>query len=117
MSTYKDLKNHVHNTLKITKEEIREIVESTVEKVVERRVDVLLRDKLNVQHLVDHAIEQKINENNWFWDESEDKLDDYIKKEMVRKLTDGVKLKVEVVGKKSDATQTGDRVMKIRKNK
>ena len=114
---YKQLKNHIHNTLEITKEDIRSMVEQAISDIVERRVDVLLRDKLNVQHLIDEAIRGKISENNWFWGDSEDTLDDYVKKEVVRKLINGVKLKVEVTGIKSDATKTGDIVMKVRNKK
>lgn len=119
VSIYKQLKNHLHNTLGLTKKDIRSMVEQSIEDVVERRVDVLIRDKLNVQNMVDEAIARKITMNNWYWGESEDTLDDYIKKEMVRKLTDGVKLKVEVVTRKKDATTTGDKrlVIKTKKRK
>lgn len=116
VSIYKQLKNHLHNTLQLTKEDIRSMVEQSIHDIVERRVDVLLRDKLNVQHLVDEAIRYKITQNNWFWGESEDTLDDYVKKEVVRKLTDGVSLKVEVTNKKN-ATKTGDSRVIIKKRK
>ncbi len=116
-SIYKQLKNHIHNTLEITKEDIRSMVEQAIHDIVERRVDVLLRDKLNVQHLVDEAIRHKITSNNWFWGESEDTLDDYVKKEVVRKLVDGVKLKVEVSKTIKNSTQTGDKRMKVRTRK
>lgn len=116
-SSYKDLKNHLHNTLGITKDDIRSIVEELIYGIVDRRVDVLIRDKLNVQSLVDQAISRKITERNWFWGESEDTLDDYIKKEVVRKLIDGVHLKVDVAKTKKSSTQTGDSRVKIRKTK
>lgn len=117
VNIYKQLKNHIHNTLEISKEDIRSMVKQAIEDTVERKVDVLVRDKINLQHLIDETIALKITQNNWFWGESEDSLDDYIKKEMVRKLTDGIKLKVEVVGKKSETTKTGDMRMKIKKRK
>lgn len=101
MSNYTDLKNHMHNTLKITKPEIREMVDKAIYKIVEERLEVFLEKKMTVDELVNESIKKKLNQKNWFWGESEDTLDDYIKKEVVHKLTDGVHLKVEVVGKKN----------------
>lgn len=117
MSAYKDLKNHIHNTLEITKEEIRGMVQDAIYKIVERRVDVLLVDKINLDRLVDKTIRMKITERNYFWGESEDSLDDYIKKEVVRKLMSGVKLKVEIATNKKDATETGDKVLVMKKRR
>lgn len=115
-TNYTQLKNHIHNTLEITKEDVRSFIEEAVENIVERRVDILIRDKLNVQHLIDEAIKKKFDKHNWFWGESEDTLDDYVKKEVVRKLMDGVHLKVEIANKKT-ATKTGDSRLVVKKRK
>lgn len=117
MSAYKDLKNHIHNTLAITKDELRQMVDKAVYAIVERRVEVLLRDKVNLDRLVDDTIRRKITERNWFWGESEDTLDDYIKKEVVRHLIKGVKLKVEVAKTQKEATHTGDGTVRVRRTR
>jgi hypothetical protein len=103
MSTYGQFKNHLHNTLKITKAEIREMVEKAVYQVVERKMEVLLRDQDTAQWLVDDAIKRNLTWNN-YWQESETKLDDYIKEQVVAHLLKGVKLKVEIAKTKKEAT-------------
>lgn len=98
MSAYKDFKNHLHNTLDITKEQIREMTAKAVYKVVERKVEVFLRDEMTVQRLVDRAIQEKLTYNNMFW-HNKDSLDKYVKDQVVKKLLGGVELEVRIKGK------------------
>lgn len=126
MSTYKDLKNHIHNTLEITKEQIREMVEQAVERIVERKLEVMFRkywendgkdtdySLFTMERVIDSAIRQK-GMNYWY--DSEDSFDDYIKKQVVRELLKGIKLKVEVAKTKKEATETGDGIIIMRKRK
>ncbi len=126
MSAYKDIKNHIHNTLAITKEEIRGMVETTVEKVVERKLEVMFRkywdeDKpscdyslYTMERVIDHAIRNRAIS---FWGMSEDSFDDYVKRQVVRELLMGVRLKVEVAKNKQEATETGDMLVTVKKRR
>lgn len=95
MSDYSRFKNHLHNTLKITKEDIRGMVEKAVYKVVERKVEVMLADKYTAQRIVDRAINERLTRNNMFW-HKDNELDKYIKNAVVDKLLNGIKLEVSV---------------------
>jgi hypothetical protein len=113
MKYYNELKNHIHNTLGITKAQLREMVDKSVERVVERRMDVLFEEKFesqyNMQRIIDDSIKLKITKNNWFWGESEDTLDDYIKKEVVKALLKKVKLNVEITNKGTPALDIAEK--------
>lgn len=123
---YKDLKNHVHNTLYISKEEIRSMVEKSVDKLVERKLEVMFRkywaegggeseySLFTMERVIDKAIRDK---GLRFWGDSEDSFDDYIKKQVVRELVKGVKLKVEVAKTKEEATETGDGILVYKNRK
>ena len=127
MSAYSDLKNHIHNTLEISKEQLREMVEQAVERVVERKLEVMFRkywdetsrpnndySLYTMERVIDQVIREK---GSRLWHESEDSFEDYIKKQVVRELLDGVNLKVEVAKTKKEATKTGDATLIIRKKK
>lgn len=98
-------KNHLHNTLGISKDDIRGMVDKAVTKIVERKIEVMMDgrelSKESIQRLVDDAINEKLNKNHWFWGHQEEKLDDYIKNQVVKKLLDGVKLEVSLKTPKS----------------
>lgn len=100
MSVYTVFKNHLHNTLEITKEDIRKMVEASVEKIVERKIDTIFPDKVSLENHVKWIIKGK--GDNW-WYESEDNFDDWVKREVVRELLRGVKLGVEVKRSKKDS--------------
>lgn len=114
MSSYKDFKNHLHNTLGITKQQIREMTDKAVYKIVERRVEIMLRDVMSLDRIVDDAIR---NRTFSLWGESEDSLDDRIKKEIVAQLLDGVKLKVEIAKTKRESTPHRTLRTVVRSNK
>lgn len=106
---YKVFKNYLHNTLQITKAEIREMVEAAVVKVVERKLEVMYKSHWSDSHtdgeyslwtmerVIDDAIRSKAD--RW-WGESKDSFNDYIKDRVATELLSGVGLKVEVTGKK-----------------
>ena len=105
-SHYRELKNHMHNTLDITKEDVRQWTEEAVERIVERKVEVYLDSKLgsnwSIQRLIDDAIRDRAD--SYWWGESETKLDDYIKTEVVKALLKTVKMKVDLVKTNKEAT-------------
>lgn len=97
--------NYYHNELGITKETIRRWTKAAVERVAERQVKHILEERFSdyqVKKLVDDVIRNK--ERDWLWGESEDTFDTYVKKEVVSKLLNGVKLKVEITKNKKDAS-------------
>ena len=100
-SQYKALKNHIHNTLGITKEDIRAWTKKAVEDIVSRKVQVEVPTKDIIERMVVSAIEDM---SNVFWGASDDSFDDYIKKEVVKELLHGVKLKVEIAKTKKEST-------------
>jgi hypothetical protein len=105
-------KNFLHNTLKLTKDDIREWTEAAIERIVERKVDVYLEKRFgdyDVQRLVDKAIMDK---GKYYWGDSSDSFGDYVKKKVVAELLTGVKLKVDVVKTKKAATD-GVKVMTV----
>lgn len=108
----KIFKNFLHNTLKITKDDIRKWTEQAIERTVERKIDVFLRDKFSdydVQRLIDKAI---IDKGSSYWGDNSDNFGDYVKKKVVAELLNGVSLKVDIVKTKKAATK-GTQVMTI----
>lgn len=106
-TNYTQLKNHVHNTLKLTKEDIREMVHEAVEPIIERKLDVIFKmrfgeEQWTIQRIVDDIIRDKTRD--WLWGESETNLEDYIKTEVVKGLLKSVKMKVELVKTNKEAT-------------
>lgn len=102
MKLYKQLKNHIHNTLGITKDEIREMVVEVVRPIVERKVDVVVKEHFGtyeLKRLIDDAIEAQ----SVYWLDNAD-LDSYIKRAVVDKLVEGIGLKVEIAKTKKEAT-------------
>lgn len=107
MSDYVSFKNHLHNTLGITKKQIREMVDKAIYKIVERRVAVFMETKFDVKRLVDDEIKTRAFN---LWGESEEKLSDYIKRHIVTELIDGVKIKAELVHTKKAMTPPSPRI-------
>lgn len=100
----KIFKNFLHNTLKITKDDIRQWTQEAVERTVERKVDVLIKEKFgdwNLQHIIDDAVRDYAL---GLWGESHTNLNDYIKQQIVKELLHGVKLKVDIAKTKKEAT-------------
>ena len=116
-SNYTQLKNHLHNTLELNKSDIRNMVGEAVEDIVNRRLDVLFTDKYDSMYTMQRIIDETIRDKSMsWWGQSEDTLDDYIKKAVVRELLSGVKLKVEITKTKKDATSPGQTLI-VRKTK
>lgn len=110
----KIFKNFLHNTLKITKDDIRQWTEAAIERTVDRKIDVFLKQKFgdyDVERLIDKAIRDK---GMRYWGQSEESFDDYIKKKVVAELLSGVRLKVDVVKSRKDSTD-GVQVVTVRK--
>jgi hypothetical protein len=88
------LRNAIHNEAGITKQEIREMVESAVKSLVDKRVKQLLPDELSLDRLVDAAI---LNRSLYWSSRPESPFNDVIEKRVAQILAS--KLKVEVVKK------------------
>ena len=52
MDNYKEIKNYIHNDLKITKEDINKIIETTIEK----QISILLKDESFINTIVSNHI-------------------------------------------------------------
>jgi hypothetical protein len=110
---YKALMNYMRNDLKITKEDIRQWTQQSVEDVAERYVEKNFTTDF-VRSVVKSELDKIIATKEFSWWESEDNLDDYVKKQVVTKLLDGVHLKVDIVGSRKKATPTGQ-VMTVKR--
>ena len=58
---YKMFKNHLHNDLKIDKDEIREIIRETVKKEIEHLINTT-----SIREVVHDEIRDKLHGNDWY---------------------------------------------------
>lgn len=84
-TNYTVLKNHLHNTLELTKVDIRKMVEEAIEDIVERRLDVFLEYNDGIQRVIDQAIREK-SYSSLMWGDSHN-LDEAIQKKIVAEVT------------------------------
>jgi hypothetical protein len=96
---YKALLNYMYNDLKITKDDIRDWTKEAVTDVAQRYVE-----KQMESGLVEEQVRGIIRNKKFQWWEAEDTLDEWVKKEVVERLVEGVHLKVNVVGAEKKAT-------------
>ena len=102
---YKALMNYFHNELKITKEDIREWTQEAVERTAQRYIDVTFTKDF-ASEIIRKELQNIVNSKEFSWWESEDTLDEWVKKEVVDRLLKGVHLKVDIVGsKKQESAQ------------
>lgn len=103
-TSYTVLKNHLHNTLELTKSDIRKMVEEAIEDIVERRLDVFLEYNDGIQRVIDAAIREK-SSSAWLWGNDKN-LDKVIQDKIVARVTDhlikGIGLNVSLKKKKND---------------
>jgi hypothetical protein len=95
---YTQLKNHLHNTLELTKPDIRQMVQEAIEDIVERRLDVFLDHPAAIQRIIDQAIREK-SSSQLFWGDKKNLdaiIQDKIVKEVVKKLLSDIGLEVSL---------------------
>jgi hypothetical protein len=95
---YTQLKNHLHNTLELTKPDIRQMVQEAIEDIVERRLDVFLDHPAAIQRIIDQAIREK-SSSQLFWSDKKNldaTIQDKIVKEVVKKLLSDIGLEVSL---------------------
>lgn len=84
-TNYTVLKNHIHNTLEITKTDLRKMVEEAIEDIVERKLDVYLEYNSGIERIIDSAIREKAY-SSLMWGNSHN-LDEEIQKKIVAEVT------------------------------
>lgn len=84
-TNYTVLKNHLHNTLELTKTDIRKMVEEAIEDIVERKLDVYLEYNSGIERVIDSAIREK-SYSSLLWGDSHN-LDEEIQKKIVKEVT------------------------------
>ena len=101
-TSYTVLKNHLHNTLELTKSDIRKMVEEAIEEIVERRLDVFLEYKDGIERVIDAAIREKSWSSLLLGDSKklDEKLQDKIVQEVTAKLLNDIGLDVTIKRKK-----------------
>lgn len=100
-TSYTVLKNHLHNTLGLTKADIRTMVQEAIEEIVERRMDVFLDGGASVNRIIDDAVREK-SWDSLFWGDAknlDEKLQSKVVSEVTKQLIKRIGLEVKIVKK------------------
>jgi hypothetical protein len=97
MENYKEIKNYIHNDLKITKEDILEVVRQETQK----QIEAFMKDETNFTTFIRKAYEDSIKiaicGDSWSFGSSfKDKITSIIKDKIGQMVVDKLDIKVKI---------------------
>lgn len=100
-TNYKEVKNHIHNTLGITKEDIQYMIQQTVSE----QLGILLRSE-ELHHRIQHHIETKVNDvlgrGYSKREQLVEKVEDTVRREIASRLTGLLEISIQVKVKEEE---------------
>ncbi|AHN66670.1 hypothetical protein Bcp1_195 [Bacillus phage Bcp1] len=99
--SYKEVKNHIHNTLGLTKEDIQYMIQQTVNK----ELSILLRSE-ELHHRIQGHIETKVNDvlgrGYSKREQLVEKVEDTVRREIASRLTGLLEISIQVKVKEEE---------------
>lgn len=97
MENYKEVKNHIHNDLKISREDILEVIRQETQK----QIETFMKDESNFQNFIRKAFEDSVKiaicGDNWAFGSSfKDKITSIIRDKIGQMVVDKLDIKVKI---------------------